>query len=327
VFDTSAREIQFAVEAVRQAAKVAQMVQAVPALAKADRSPVTVADFAAQAVAGRLLDERLPGETLVAEEGAAVLRLPENKPILDEVACYVGRLVDDATPDRVCAWIDRGDGTPVGRFWVMDPVDGTKGFLRGGQYAVALALVEDGQVRLGVVACPNLGRDTLPNFEWHGTLLAGVRGQGAWAASLNGSGDFIGVRVSNVDVLGKACLMRSVESGHTNVGQVDAFVAALGTVVPPIRMDSQAKYAVIASGGADLLCRFLSPEQPDYREKIWDQAAGCVVLEEAGGRVTDLDGNALDFTRGRTLAGNRGVLASNGRLHEAALEILSGLGY
>jgi 3'(2'), 5'-bisphosphate nucleotidase len=91
-------------------------------------------------------------------------------------------------------------------------------------------------------------------------------------------------------------------------------------------MDSQAKYAVLAAGKGDILLRLLSPSKPGYREKIWDQAAGSIVLEEAGGRISDLDGNPLDFSRGRSLAGNRGVLATNGCLHEAALQALRQLG-
>ena len=87
-------------------------------------------------------------------------------------------------------------------------------------------------------------------------------------------------------------------------------------------MDSQAKYAVLAAGGGDVLLRLLSPSRPDYREKVWDQAAGSIVIEEAGGRVTDLDGKPLDFSQGRTLAANRGVFATNGALHQA---LLSGL--
>ena len=61
-------------------------------------------------------------------------------------------------------------------------------------------------------------------------------------------------------------------------------------------------------------------------EKVWDQAAGSIVVEEAGGRVSDLDGNSLDFSRGRTLANNRGVLATNGPLHEAFLAGLKAIG-
>jgi 3'(2'), 5'-bisphosphate nucleotidase len=87
-------------------------------------------------------------------------------------------------------------------------------------------------------------------------------------------------------------------------------------------MDSQAKYAVLAAGAGDLLLRLLSPKQPNYREKIWDQAAGSLVVEEAGGRISDLDGHPLDFTTGRSLSHNRGVVASNGYLHEVALHAL-----
>ena len=91
-------------------------------------------------------------------------------------------------------------------------------------------------------------------------------------------------------------------------------------------MDSQAKYAVLAAGQGDVLLRLLSSSRPDYREMIWDQAAGSILVEEAGGRVTDLDGNPLDFAHGRTLATNRGVLATNGKLHDAILHGLAQIG-
>jgi 3'(2'), 5'-bisphosphate nucleotidase len=91
-------------------------------------------------------------------------------------------------------------------------------------------------------------------------------------------------------------------------------------------MDSQAKYAVLAAGGGDLLLRLLSPSKPDYRERIWDQAAGSLVLEEAGGKITDLDGKPLNFCTGRTLLQNRGILASNGMLHAPALTALRQIG-
>lgn len=85
-------------------------------------------------------------------------------------------------------------------------------------------------------------------------------------------------------------------------------------------MDSQAKHAVIAAGQADLLLRL--PARPEFRDKIWDQAAGAIVLEEAGGRVTDMWGANLDFGAGRILANNEGVIASNGRLHVGLLDAL-----
>jgi 3'(2'), 5'-bisphosphate nucleotidase len=61
------------------------------------------------------------------------------------------------------------------------------------------------------------------------------------------------------------------------------------------------------------------PTRADYREKIWDHAAGKIVVEEAGGRVTDVFGNALDFSKGRTLEDNRGVVATSGAIHEEVI--------
>jgi 3'(2'), 5'-bisphosphate nucleotidase len=110
------------------------------------------------------------------------------------------------------------------------------------------------------------------------------------------------------------------------VDQIGDFARALGIAAEPVRMDSQAKYSVLAAGKGDLLLRLLSPSMPDYREKIWDQAAGSLVVEEAGGRITDLNGRSLDFSTGRTLENNRGILASNNLLHDAALQALRDIG-
>ena len=90
-------------------------------------------------------------------------------------------------------------------------------------------------------------------------------------------------------------------------------------------MDSQAKYALLASGKAELFLRPPPPESPGEGAKIWDHAAGSLIVHEAGGRVTDLDGRPLDFGSGRTLSRNRGVVASNGRIHDEALSVLAHL--
>jgi len=316
-------EFQFAVEAVRHAAQLTQQVQAEmtgPALTKSDHSPVTVADFAAQALIGSLLAEAFPADPLVAEENAADLRTPAGHATLVQVTNFVSRFFPRMTPPAMCEAIDRGGAAPARRFWTLDPVDGTKGFLRGGQYAVALALLVDGHVQLGVLGCPGLSEASRPGNSGPGSLVAAVRGQGAWYTPLNVNGEFTRLQASQRTDPSAARLLRSFEADHTNTNQLDEVVHALHIQAPPVAMDSQAKYAVLAAGAGDLLVRLLSPKQPQYREKIWDQAAGSLVVEEAGGRITDLAGQPLDFTAGRTLARNRGVLASNGYLHAAALQ-------
>ena len=321
-------EIKFAMQAVRLAAGLVQDVQAKlvhAAMTKEDRSPVTVADYASQALVAYLLSQAFPNDPLIGEEDASALRLATATPTLEQVNRFVGRLIPGASASSVCDWIDRGSASPAERFWTLDPIDGTKGFLRGDQYAVALALVIQGQVQLGILGCPNLSEASQPEMGGEGSLVVAARGQGAWTTSLASPAKLKRLAVSKRSDPAQARLLRSFEAGHTNVNKVDEFARALGVQAEPLRMDSQAKYALLASGHGDLLLRLLSPSKPDYREKIWDQAAGSLVVEEAGGQISDLHGKALDFSAGRTLARNRGILASNGRLHSPALLALSAI--
>ena len=198
--------------------------------------------------------------------------------------------------------------------------------MRGNQYAVALALVIDGDIQIGVLGCPNLTDGYKPEIGGPGSLVAAARGEGTWVTAIEGEAEFKQIRVSPLTDPAGARLLRSFESGHTNVSQIDVFADNLGVEAEPVRMDSQAKYAVLAAGHGELYLRLLSASRPDYREKIWDQAPGAIVIEEAGGKVTDLDGKSLDFTQGRTLAKNRGICGSNGVLHEAALKALKEIG-
>jgi 3'(2'), 5'-bisphosphate nucleotidase len=325
--DWSEPEVLFAVGVVEQASRLAQEVRAAMAakdITKGDLSPVTVADFAVQAVVGHALGAVFPEAVLVGEETSAALREAENAEVLALVAQFTARYVPGATAESVCEWIDRGGGEPGARFWTLDPIDGTKGYLRGGQYAIALALIEDGKVVLGALGCPALAEDCRPQ-EGDGAVAVAKRGAGAWSRALN-DGGFHALRVSPCAVPANARMMRSFEAGHTNVDQVDDIAAILGVEGAAVGMDSQAKYAVLAAGGGELLFRLLSPKRPDYKEMIWDQAAGAILLEEAGGTITDLQGNPLDFGQGKTLARNRGVFASNGPLHEAGLAAIAAAG-
>ncbi len=327
--DFAAPEAQFAISAVREAARLARRVQQEmisPALTKDDRSPVTVADFAVQAVVAQRLAEQLPGSTLIGEEGSAALQLTEGLAALDQVTSFVRTSLPNATPEDVCGLIDRGSGDPpAGPFWTLDPIDGTKGFLRGDQYAVALGHIQDGAVDIGVLGCPDLEFGKNPVSGGAGSLIAAVRGLGAWVKPLVGEAPWKRLAVSPEREITKVRLLRSVEKAHTNTDRIGSLVAALGTSATPIQMDSQAKYAVLAAGGAEMLVRFLSKSRPDYAETIWDQAAGSIVITEAGGRISDLAGKPLDFSQGRTLKNNRGVLATNERLHNAILQVMRNL--
>lgn len=326
-------EIHFAIEAVTQASQLVKQVQnelVNKAVLKDDRSPVTVADYASQAIVSYMLIKAFPNDHLVAEEDASRLKDSQEAGLLAQIHSYLSPFLPGVSPGQICPLIDRGISEPGERFWTLDPIDGTKGFLRGDQYAVALALIEDGKVQLAALGCPNLPLSRLvkPGIGYGyrdingGAMVIAARGAGTWVTSLNSEYKFTRLSVSSLDKSSQARILCSLESGHTDHDQIGSLSLQLGVMVEPVRMDSQAKYAMLAAGQGDLYLRMLSPTQPDYNECIWDQAAGSLVVEEAGGKVTDLDGKALDFSAGRRLIKNRGILASNRHLHDVVLNIL-----
>ena len=313
------KEKAVAIAAATAAAKVCEQVRQtmVPeAIEKKDRSPVTVADFGAQAVVCKALLEAFPNDPVVGEEDAAELKTPEMAERLQQVTSYVQQVAPDATPEAVTKWIDHGNGDVAARYWTLDPIDGTKGFLRKDQYAVALALVENGEIKVGVLACP-----ALTIGDKTGILLVAVRGEGATMQAIAG-GNPEPIEVTSSSDAEHFRFVESVESGHGDQSLQSAIAQAAGITADSMRMDSQAKYAAVASGQAVLYLRLPSPKSPDYREKIWDHAAGVIVVEEAGGRVTDMTGKPLDFSKAAKLVDNRGVIVSNGEIHDRVLSAL-----
>jgi 3'(2'), 5'-bisphosphate nucleotidase len=312
-------EITFAIETVRSAVRICREVQAEITPGrwnKEDRTPVTVADLAVQAVVSAALAERFPDDPLMAEEGSSELREPAWADLLANVTAHVG-LVRPEQPSQthVLDWIERGQHAidPLRRYWVLDPVDGTKGFLRKEQYAIALALVERGQVLLGVLACPNLplGR---------GQLYSAVQGQGAEQIDLGPADAILSRRPMHVAASGDPALAHwceRVDSSDKNHDLTAQVVERIGILALPNRLDSQAKYAVVARGDASLYLRHSLNR--DYKEKVWDHAAGVLITQEAGGRVTDVTGKPLDFSQGRELSANQGIVATNGLLHDRVL--------
>jgi len=282
--------------------------------AKKDKSPVTVADYGAQALVSAALADAFPDDPLVGEEDASSLRSTDNGELRAKVVHAVSRLAPDFDEASILGAIDRGTyaGGTTGRHWTLDPIDGTKGFLRNEQYAVALALIEDGEVVLGALGCPNLPVDAAKPHGPVGCLFVAVRGEGTVQTALDGS-DERPIRVSGISDVTHAAFCESVESAHSSHDAAAAIANLLGVTEPAIRMDSQAKYAAVARGDASIYLRL--PTRAGYEEKIWDHAAGCIVIQEAGGTVTDTTGRPLDFSLGRTLSRNVGVVATNGPLH------------
>lgn len=314
------QEKQVAIAAVIQAAQLCEAVRQglVPeAIEKNDKSPVTIADYGAQAIICKALAEAFPSDPVVGEEDTTDLRQPETAAVLAAATAQVQSLFPGTTDDDLLSWIDHGNGSVAPRYWTLDPIDGTKGFLRGDQYAIALALIVDGDIKVGVLGCPLLSFDGGET----GLLFVAVRGEGTVTMPLAG-GVAQGLKVAGATDRDRFRFVESVESGHGDQSQQSAIAQAVGITAPSIRMDSQAKYAAVAAGQAVLYLRLPSPKSPDYREKIWDHAAGVLVVEEAGGRVTDMNGKPLDFASHARFPNNRGVVVSNGTIHDQVLETI-----
>lgn len=321
------KEQEIAVSAVKEAAILCQAVQAQitsSVLEKKDKSPVTVADFGSQALVCRAIREAFPSDPIIAEEDSAALKTDENAPLLEKVVAHLNAVRDGVDADVACEWIDHGGAQEYSeRFWTLDPIDGTKGFLRGEQYAIALALIVDGVIEVAALGCPNLSVSA-DQPDNKGVVYTAVRGQGTIAMAMDGSGEPVEVKVSATTDSALARFCESVESGHTSHSDSANVAEKLGITEDSVRLDSQAKYAVVARGEADIYLRL--PTRPGYVEKIWDHAAGVLVITEAGGTATDIYGQPLEFNHGWGLHANKGVIVTNGPLHDAVIEAINEVG-
>ncbi|MBM3648822.1 MAG: 3'(2'),5'-bisphosphate nucleotidase CysQ [Alphaproteobacteria bacterium] len=208
---------------------------------KADKSPVTDADHVAEAVIVEGLRRLTPGTPVVAEEEMAAGRVPQL------------------------------DGGP---FWLVDPLDGTKEFIkRNGEFTVNIALVEAGQPTLGVVLAP--ATDTL----WRGAA-------GLGADKSDKGGAFAAIHTRDAPPQGlTACASRS----HAIYSDLDIWFRNNNiTVADRVQAGSSLKFCLIAEGRADIYPRFGPTSE-------WDTAAGHAVLEAAGGEVVTTDGRPLGY--------------------------------
>jgi 3'(2'), 5'-bisphosphate nucleotidase len=219
--------------------------------AKHDRSPVTEADRAAELVILAALARAAPGVPVIAEEEVAAGRIPAH---------------DDL-------------------YFLVDPLDGTKEFVRGGDdYTVNIGLVEGGVPRLGVVFAPATGKK-------HG----GQVGEGAWLDDASGRIP-IHTRQRSEQITAVA------SKSHLNQATVDYLEAAIGSC-GYVSVGSSLKFCILAEGRADIYPR-ASPTSE------WDTAAGHAVLLAAGGLVDGPDGTQLRYGKRAFL--NRAFVGTGG---------------
>jgi 3'(2'), 5'-bisphosphate nucleotidase len=309
----------------RMAASVCQSIQEelVDPAKKMGREPVTIADYASQALIGNALAENFPDDAVLSEERSEEYMLL----LSDQQRFLVQRFVTDAVggyvfEEQICAWLDFGKQKQARRTWIVDPIDGTKGFLRREHYCVAVGLMVDGEPVAGVLASPAFYSDEPdPPFDL-GALTYASRGGGAYIEALGGS-ERVPIRVSAINDPKQATLLTSRDAGHSDFDFIDHVSRALGRGPGALQrgLDSQDKHAMLAAGMGEIYLR-LVPET-NFREKLWDHAAGYAIVTEAGGRVTDIHGQPIDWTAGTRMMNNRGVLMTNGYLHDAVLAAIA----
>ncbi|WP_119065299.1 inositol monophosphatase family protein [Aggregatilinea lenta] len=316
-------ELETAKTIARMAASICQSIQAELIVAeKSGHEPVTIADYASQALILHALASNFEDDAVLAEEHAEEFELLLSEPQRQ----LVQRYVEDALggyvfAEDISAYLDFGRRRTAERLWVVDPIDGTKGFVAERHYCVAISLLIAGEPVLGVLASPGFYSDQADPPADPGALTYALRGGGAYQEALYG-GEREPIRVSATHDPQRAVVLASYEGKHTDIDRIRRTEAALGRGpdAPIKRLDSQDKHAMIANGMGDIYLRMVP--DPLYQEKLWDHAAGYAIVTEAGGQVTDLLGQPLDFSAGPIFARNRGVLVTNGTLHTRTLDAI-----
>ena len=225
---------------------------------------------------------------------------PDLTPVTDAdqaVEQMLREAIGDERPEDAFYGEEFGSRGQASRRWIVDPIDGTKNFVRGVPvWATLIGLVEDNEVVLGVVSAPALGR------RWWATL-----GSGAWTGRALSSARQL--HVSNVSHLQDASLSYSSLDGWAESGRLRAFLNLAQRCWRTRAYGDFWSYMLLAEGAVDMAC------EPEL--ELYDMAALVPIVTEAGGTFTSLDGESGPW------GGN--AFATNGHLHKEALSLLNSI--
>ncbi|KAI3456351.1 hypothetical protein Pfo_013014 [Paulownia fortunei] len=327
---------------------------------KVDQTPVTVADFGVQALVSLEMSKLFPAIPLVAEEDSAFLRENNLVDAVVEVVTDKSSISDkQLSQDDVLKAIDRGGkdaylfGPEPATYWILDPIDGTRGFVKGSEalYVVGLALVVEGEIVLGVMGCPNWQDGDSDIFDTEvqgdentvsrsGIIMISHVGCGTWKTRLwdpqntniKMAHNWTRCLVDRFHQVYEArfCIPDSQTweslplSTQFNATTHANSVGEKQILLLPTCCGSLCKYLMVASGRASV---FILRARTKTIIKVWDHAVGVICIHEAGGKVTDWKGSQLDFaadqTERRVIFPSGGVLVTNDNLHNRILELIS----
>ncbi|KAK4216458.1 hypothetical protein QBC37DRAFT_416776 [Rhypophila decipiens] len=350
-------ELEVAIQAVQAATRISRHVldeSNKGEIQKADLTPVTVADYAIQAVLTQALHSAFPDDGLVGEESAGELLtnsalVQHMWAVIQNVQTSCSSSSDDWDKAReifppsaesladlisLCeTTTPAGPDASPNRVWVFDPIDGTKTFLRGEQYAINVALLIGGRQILSVVACPLLDGNTSPDktvdnstLDHHGPeeggcILFAVKGFGAHVRPIFGENVPVrrlprhadGVTLHELKLV--TC-WKGLDSGVEGINE--EISKALDVKFPGCDLLGWVpRWAVLALGLANMTV-WVYKTRERYA-KIWDHAGAMLLFEEVGGMITDVDGKDIDLTRGRKFSANFGFVAAPRSCHHLVL--------
>ena len=300
-------ELNLAAELVKTATDITEWfrIKGFESFQKEDKSPVTLADYASQLFIVKKLKEKFPNDQIIAEESYNSHLDINVQNIIKR--CYRSLeldLIEDI--ERILNY--RGPYSP--RQWTVDPIDGTKGFQKNLSYAIGIGFMNNSELIAAAIGVPNYN-------EKGRALFIAEKNQGARVSY--GEEDFIPINVSDKKNIKKAKMCHSL---HYDEPWVMEFAEIAG-ISNYIQMDSMAKFCMVADGTADL---YIKPMN-ENRSFSWDFLPGVLIVNEAGGIVSDLKGNNIKFNNEKCIISAPGLVASNGILHEEILKYLKGIDF
>jgi 3'(2'), 5'-bisphosphate nucleotidase len=289
------RELKIAIETVKVATEITKWFSRVgfKSFQKQDNSPVTLADYASQFFITFKITQSFPEDQIIAEETNEI-NLSEDE--LDLIKLCYGYLNIDIEIDLPQKKLKSE------RQWTVDPIDGTKGFQKHLSYAIGIGLMINSNPRISIIG--------VPNFNEKGTAIFIAEKENGAKVSYGGE-PFSLIEVSKQDTLSESLMCHSL---HYDEPWVMKFASEIN-ITKFIQMDSMAKFCLISNGDADIYVKPLNKE----RSFSWDFLPGTLLVSEAGGKVSDLNGNPLKFLDEKLIVTAPGLIASNSYIHQEIL--------
>ncbi len=296
------KELSLAIDLVKKASDITEWFRTKhsSSFTKKDDSPVTLADFASQIFIISEIKKGFPEDQIVAEEESGSFLNSSAENVL--IKCFNSLQIK--IEENLKSTLNYR-GLSSHRQWTVDPVDGTQGFQKNLAYAVGIGFMVQSEPTVCAIGVPNYQKTDL-------TIFSAQKNHGAKAAY--GEQDFINIKVSENKDLKTSRMCYSL---HYNKPWVLDFAKSLG-INNFIPMDSMAKLCMVAEGSAEIYVKPMNIQ----RSFTWDFLPGDLLVKEAGGMITDLIGNPLNYINEKCKVNAPGLIASNGAMHKDLLTAL-----